>query len=147
MIRKINMDDKALYMELTTEFYASDAVMKPVPNEYIENTFSELMRSDDYLECYILSSDDRPAGYALLAKTFSQEAGGLAVWLEEIYIRDEFRGKGLGSEFFEFLKNGPAKDAKRIRLEVEEDNKGAIRLYERQGFTILPYMQMIKDFD
>ena len=36
------------------------------------------------------------AGYALLAKTFSQEAGGLVVWLDEMYVRPAYRSKGLG---------------------------------------------------
>ena len=33
----------------------------------------------------------------------------------------------------------------RLRLEVEDYNKGAMRLYERMGFELLPYLQMVID--
>ena len=39
-------------------------------------TFNELMNSETYAQCYIFEKDEKRAGYALLAKTFSQEAGG-----------------------------------------------------------------------
>ena len=31
-----------------------------------------------------------------------------------------------------------------FRLEVEEENKRAIKLYEKSGFSVLPYMEMKK---
>ena len=79
-----------------------------------------------------------------MAITFSQEAGGKTVWLEELYIKPEFRNFGLGSEFFTFLAE-TEKDCKRFRLEVEDYNKKAIELYKRKGFSFLPYSQMIKE--
>ena len=73
----------------------------------------------------------------------SQEASGLTVWIEELYIRPEFQGNGLGTQFFEFIqKEIPAR---RYRLEIEPDNEGARALYERLGFKSLDYSQMIKD--
>ena len=44
------------------------------------------------------------AGYGLIAKTFSQEAGGMVYWLEELYILEEYRSKGLGSEYFRYME-------------------------------------------
>lgn len=144
MIRKIESRDKKTYMDLVKEFYSSDAVLHPVPDEYFERTFEEMMRSKIYTEGFLLEKDGVTAGYALIAKTFSQEAGGLTVWIEEIYLRPEFRSCGLGSEFFEFLeKNRPAA---RYRLEVEPENERAVSLYRRKGFEVLPYDQLCKEF-
>ena len=95
------------------------------------------------MRLYVIESGGRPAGYALLALTFSNEAGGDVVWLDEIYIRPEFQGKGLGNEFFDFFEKEFA-SAARLRLEVEADNDGAVRLYERRGFRPLEYRQFIK---
>lgn len=143
MIRKITESDKAEYVQMVTEFYNSDAVIKPIPRDSIEATFNELMQSDVYAESFIIESDGTVAGYALLAKTFSQEAGGLCIWIEELFIKENFRGKGLGKEFFEFLfKNRPAK---RYRLEIEPENEAAVALYLKKGFDFFEYGQMVKE--
>jgi ribosomal protein S18 acetylase RimI-like enzyme len=93
----------------------------------------------------MLECDGEPAGYGLTAKTFSQEAGGYVIWLEELYIREQFRSRGLGSEFFAYVEKKYAGQAARFRLEVEEDNVRAISLYKRLGYEALDYTQMIKE--
>ena len=143
MIRRMVRGDKAAFFEMSREFYSSEAVLKPVPDEYHEKIFEELMRSSDYADCFIFVEGEKYAGYALLAKTFSREAGGSVVWLEEIYLREQYRGKGLGKEFFGFLER--EFPAARYRLEVEADNAGAIALYKKTGYKKLDYMQMVKD--
>ncbi len=143
MIRRLTHDDRETYIEFAKKFYSTEAVMAKIPERHFEVTFQELMRSEVYAECFLLVDGDQPKGYALIAKTFSQEAGGLVVWIEELYVEPDARSKGLGSEFFEFLEaNIPAK---RYRLEVEPENGGAVRLYRRFGFKEMPYGQMYKD--
>ena len=145
-IRPIIEGDREIYLKMAAEFYASDAVLLHVGNEHFSATFSELMRSDEYASCYIFELDGDVAGYSLIAKTYSQEAGGLVLWIEEIYVAPAFRGRGIGKEFFSFLiKNRPA-SVKRLRLEVERENEGAVRLYKSFGFDFLDYDQMIIDF-
>lgn len=143
MFREITEADKALYIKYVDIFYHTDVVESPVPEENYEAAFSELMRSDDYLKCYIFECENNPCGFALLSKTFSQEAGGISVTIEEIYIDEKYRGRGLATELFEYLKAKP--EIKRLRIEVEDYNEGAKRLYERMGFELLPYLQMVID--
>ena len=143
MFREITKNDKELYLHYVDIFYHTDVVESPVPKENYEAAFNELMRSDDYLKCYIFECDNKPCGFALLSKTFSQEAGGISVTIEEIYIDEEYRGRGLATEFFDYLKS--IDEIKRLRIEVEDYNEGAKRLYERMGFKLLPYLQMVID--
>ena len=143
MFRLMTPDDRDLYLHYVDLFYHSDAVEAPVPAAHYETTFRELLRSDDYLKCYIFEEDGAPCGFALLSKTFSQEAGGVSVTIEEIYIDEVFRGKGLATAFFDYLKALPG--IARLRIEVEDDNEGAKRLYRRMGFELLPYLQMVID--
>lgn len=143
MIRKLTENDRELYFSLVKEFYGSDAVLHNIPEKNIEATFSELMRSDVYTEGFVLETEGTAAGYALIAKTFSQEAGGFTVWIEELYVLPQYRSKGLGGEFFAYLeKEYPAA---RYRLEVEPENERAVALYIRKGFDMLEYGQMIKE--
>ena len=145
-IRPIRKDDKDVYLQMAGEFYSTDAVLLHVGEEHFTSTFEELMRSDDYAACYIFELDGEIAGYALLAKTYSQEAGGKVIWIEEIYVSPDFRGRGIGKAFFEFLLKNRPSDVKRLRLEVERENSGAVKLYKSFGFDFLEYDQMIIDF-
>ncbi|WP_405339931.1 GNAT family N-acetyltransferase [Ruminococcus sp.] len=143
MFRKITKDDWELYRHYVDVFYHTDAVNAPVPEENYRATFDEMMRSDAYVKGYIFECEESPCGFVLLSKTFSQEAGGVSVTIEEIYIDPEYRSRGLATEFFEWLKAQPG--IMRLRIEVEDDNEGAKRLYERMGFELLPYLQMVID--
>jgi ribosomal protein S18 acetylase RimI-like enzyme len=142
MFRKITLQDKDLFLAMVREFYASDAVDHNLPDAYHIRAFDELMRTDTYLICYIFESDGNPCGYCLLNKTYQHEAGGIVLWVEELYVRPEFRSQGLGSAFFHFLETEPHSW---IRLEVEPDNTAAIRLYEKRGFAFLPYTSMYRE--
>ena len=143
MIRRIRESDRELYYEYADKFYNSDVVNAPVPKENYKITFDEFMRSDEYVWCYIFEVDEKPCGFAMLSRTFSQEAGGVSITVEEIYIDEQHRNQGMGTQFFEYMKeNIPAA---RYRIEVEADNEKAKRLYERMGFEVLPYVQMVID--
>ena len=146
MIRKMTENEKELYITMAEEFYNSDAVLHPIPRDYFEKTANEALRSDEYAEIYLLEYEGETAGYGLTARTFSQEAGGQVLWIEELYIRKEFRSKGLGREFFSSLEDKNRGEIVRLRLEVEADNTRAISLYERLGYEVLDYVQMVKDF-
>ena len=143
MFRELREEDRALYYRYADLFYHTDAVNAPVPEQHYEVTFNECLRSSDYLKCYIFECGGVPCGFTLLSKTFSQEAGGVSVTVEEIFIEEAYRGRGLATEFFRYLKSVPG--IMRLRIEVEDDNEGAKRLYERMGFELLPYLQMVID--
>ncbi len=144
MIKRVTKEDRAVFCELMDEFYHTDAVLAPIPKEYMENTFDEAASSDTYLEAYLLRADCEYAGYAILSKSFSPEAGGKVVWIEELYIRPEHQGKGIGKQFFAFAEK--IHGLKRLRLEVEHDNTRAIKLYQELGYEVLEYKQMFKEF-
>ena len=138
MIRKIKIEDKNEYLKMAEDFYNSPAVLSSVPRSNFEDTFEELMKSSTYAEAFIFEQERKIAGYGLIARTYSQEAGGTVIWIEEIYVKEEFRNKGLGSEFINYVKeNVPAK---RYRLETEPENLRAQELYKRHGFSHLEYI-------
>lgn len=146
MIRRLTEKDRDIYLEMAEEFYHSDAVLHPVPRSYMEATVDEALRSARYTNIYIIESEGGAcAGYGVTARTFSQEAGGFVTWIEELYIREAFRSKGLGREFFSYIEEDGKGDTARLRLEVEADNTGAVALYEKLGFHIFDYVQMVKD--
>lgn len=126
---------------MADSFYHSDGVLHPIPACHHERTFQALMDKSPYARAYIIEHQGQIAGYGLLALTYSNEAGGIVVWIDELYIKPEFRGLGIGGKFIRFVKN-EHKNAARLRLELEPQNEGARRLYRREGFVDLGYEQM-----
>ena len=145
MIHRLTENDRDVYIEMAREFYHSDAVLHPIPDEYFVRTVEEAIRSDAYAEIFLFECGGETAGYGLTAKTCSQEAGGYVWWIEEVYIREKFRSRGLGREFFRYLEEQKGKEVTRLRLEVEKENTRAVSLYERLGYEVLDYVQMVKD--
>ena len=144
MIRKFVPEDREDYIRFSTEFYNSSAVDKPVPREHFEQGFDEMMRSDVYVQGYMLVCDGNNVGYCVTMKTYSVEAGGITIWIDELFVLEEYRSKGLGRELFKYIEENGDKKLRRIRLEVELDNGRAISLYKKMGFEPAPYDGMWK---
>ena len=137
-IRKITKEDKSIYTEMAKDFYSSPAVLENIPEGNITNSFELFLSGTHYGDAFIFEKDECILGYGVLAYTHSQEAGGKVVWIEEIYVKKEYRGKGIGSEFLEFVKNNIP--ARRYRLETEPENERAAALYRRHGFEHFEYV-------
>lgn len=142
---KIRKSDRDEFLTMEHDFYHSPAVLHPIPDKNHEKTFDLLMEGTPYATCIMFRSDDKTKiyGFALLALTYSNEAGGMVVWLDEIYVKPQYRCRGITGEFFKFIEKEYS-DAARIRLEAEPDNERAAKLYARNGFTELGYSQMYK---
>ena len=146
-MRRVTEKDKSIFVELTKEFYNSPAVIQPIPESTMLRTFHEIIRSNEYIEGFIIENENQDVGYGIISKSFSPEAGGPVIWFEEVYVRDGYQGKGLGGEFFGFIEEAYKEQVKRLRLEVEADNERAVDLYKRLGYDFLKYNQMVKDFE
>lgn len=145
--RPVTAADEANFYALAEEFYHSDAVLHPIPAEYHRRAFAEMMRSDQYLSGYLFTDGDSTAGFAVTNRMMQHEAGGMMVWVEELYIRPAYRGQGLGSRFLTWLEQQLQGDAVMLRLETEPENERAQELYYRLGYENLNYLQMIKRLD
>lgn len=111
-ISEITIDDKEEYINLANLFYKSDAVMQKILPENFAKTFDYLLNDKTYAEIYMVKSENQNIGYFLISKTYSQEAGGMVLLIEEIYLSENYRNKGIGKEFSHFLKTAfiPIKD-------------------------------------
>lgn len=145
MVRRMEPGDRQAYLNMAERFYRSDAVSHAVPASYHARTFDELLRSDVYVQGYLLELDGKAAGYALTSRSYSAEAGGMTLWIEELFVLPAYRGRGLGRAFFAHLRAHALQGVARLRLELTNGNARARALYEREGFVPLAYEQMVCD--
>lgn len=141
MIRKINCNDKDIYFEMSREFYRSGATATEI-DDAKRNVFWNTILENNSLNGYIFEVDGQIAGYAITVYYPSQEYGGNILWIDELFVKPKYRGRGIAKAFFEFAEK--LTDKVLLRLEAEPNNKKAISLYESLGFKKLTYIQMIK---
>lgn len=143
MIRKMEPRDRAEIIEMMRVFYTSPAVLSNGSEEIFIRDIDCCLSDSPYAEGYVFEADGVICGYGMLARSYSTEFGKPCIWLEDIYIKKEFRGLGYGSRFIEYV--GELYPDAILRLEVEQENERAVAVYEKNGFSVLPYMEMKKE--
>ena len=145
LIRPIQERDRDYFIQSNHAFYHSPAVCHEISPRNAERTFELLMHGSPYADCLIAEDETGvPCAYMLVSLTWSNEAGGLCVWLEELMVNESMRGKGIGSKMIAAVHE-KYNAAARYRLEVTAENPRAAALYRLLGFEELPYTQMIMD--
>ena len=144
MIRKMKPEDRERFCTFADEFYHSGAALHTVPKENFNRTFDAIMNGSPYVAGLILEDGGQAAGYSLLLPTYSNEIGGTVLWIDELYVRPDFRGRGLARELLRRVCSAQGGKVSALRLEVTRSNTKAISLYRSEGFHGLDYAQMMK---
>jgi GNAT superfamily N-acetyltransferase len=82
--------------------------------------------------------DGRPAGFALWFLNFSTWQGKPGIYLEDLFVRPAFRGKGIGTALLKDLAALAAREGwTRFVWQVLDWNTPAIEFYEAMGARIM----------
>jgi ribosomal protein S18 acetylase RimI-like enzyme len=88
------------------------------------------------------------AGYAVVGFGFSLEFGGRDAFVDELFVRDAERGRGIGSALLAHAeRQARQRGVQAFHLEVDHANQRARRLYERLGYKAHPRHLMTKWLD
>ncbi len=141
-IRRMQACDRTQVLEMMRAFYASPYVSTDGSETIFATDIDQCLGGSPYLEGFVFEGESGLCGYAMIAKSFSTEFGKPCIWIEDLYTREPFCGKGLGSRFLQFIAERYP-DAL-LRLEVEKENERAVHVYQKHGFDFLPYLEMKK---
>ena len=141
-IRKIQESDRLAVTDMMREFYRSPAVLTCGSEEIFGRNVAECLSGRGVLVGYVFEASGAVIGYAMTAKSYSTEFGKNCLWIEDIYIKREFRGAGVGKAFFALIERENADCI--FRLEAEAENRPAVDFYRKRGFAPLPYLELIK---
>jgi GNAT superfamily N-acetyltransferase len=108
----------------------------PSDNAFLAGVERLIERPDAEYLLAAVDDDAPPGGVVQLRYRWGIWLAGEDCWLEDLYVSEAARGRGLGSA----LTNGAIERArergcKRIELDVSEGNRPAWELYERHGFS------------
>ncbi len=89
-------------------------------------------------EALLVYEGDKPVGFALFYQSFSTFLGRAGIFLEDLYVSPDYRGRGYGKELLEFLAK-TASDRKCGRLEwcCLDWNKSSVDFYKSMGAEAL----------
>lgn len=146
MIRKMILQDKEEVFRMMRVFYDSPAVEHTAPDEILKKDIEDCLSDMPYLDGFVIEQSGELIGYAMTAISYTTEYGGLCVWLEDLYIKPEYRHTGKAREVFAFIE-AYYPHAVRFKLEVEPENISAVKCYQKYGYHVSPYAEMTKETD
>ena len=134
-ILKCGIEYKNEIHSLILEFY--ELSVEDPQSEKLKSTLAELLAHPKYGSVFLIKQINQFIGYAILCFGFSLEYGGRDAFIDELYIRKDYRNKKIGSEVLDYLcKYSRTTGLKALHIEVKEKHKEAERLYERKKFLL-----------
>jgi len=135
-IRAATVADAALLRRLIWEL----ADFEKAPDE-VQTTEADIARdgfgSNPQFRALIAEWAGQPAGFALFFPYYSTWRGA-GLHLEDLFVRPDFRGRGIGTALFARVANTAARENHRfIKLQVLNWNQPAIAMYKALGGELL----------
>jgi len=132
-IRPARPGDEQLLLELIHEL----AVYEKAPDEAIatpELIHQALFGQHPTAEAVIAQWQGAPAGFALFFHNFSTWLGRSGLYLEDLFVREDMRGNGIGKALLLHLAGiARERDCGRMEWSVLDWNRPAIEFYESLG--------------
>jgi ribosomal protein S18 acetylase RimI-like enzyme len=133
-IKIASIEDLEIILPLVRAFHEFEDLR--ITEEQRKNSITALLANLKLGGIWLTYANSQPVGYIALCIGYSIEFAGKDAFIDEFYIRPEFRGKGLGKQTLEFIKIA-AKDLeiRAIHLEVARTNTYAHKLYASANFA------------
>jgi ribosomal protein S18 acetylase RimI-like enzyme len=133
-LRRARPADLPAILPLVRRFYAHFGY--PYDEGEKARALGELLADRNHGVVWLATVDGALGGYALLSFYFSLEYGGRTAFVDELFMEEAYRGRGLGTSMLGLLEEEARRlGLKAIHLESEEENAGATALYLRLGFV------------
>lgn len=135
-IRRIGPDDIPIVHGLLVDFAKFEGVDNAgVTKEALQEV---LFGSEPCLYGFVAEDQGEIVGVAMVYKTFSTWMGTVGLFIQDLYVRPEFRGRGHGKALLRALAEfAKERNYERIDWWVLDWNENALRFYETQGAEIL----------
>jgi len=132
-IRESNVDDIPLifnfikelaeYEKMSDKVTATEKILKDA-----------LFSQNKFAEVFIAEYEGKPAGQVLFFHNFSTFKGKPGIYIEDLYVRPQYRGKGVGKALLNHINVlAKKRNCGRVEWVVLNWNKSAINFYERMG--------------
>ncbi|QQK08363.1 GNAT family N-acetyltransferase [Miniphocaeibacter halophilus] len=131
-LRQASREDTPIIFELIKDLAVYEKMLDEVvaTEELLEDHIFNKKR----VEVLIAEEDNKPIGFCLFFYNFSTFVGRSGIYLEDIYIKPEYRSNGYGKIIFkELAKIAVERNCGRMEWVCLDWNKSAIEFYKKMG--------------
>ena len=140
-IRLATPDQREAVIELINELWTYSDIAAERDN--ISLAVDLIFSQPGLAEIHLLYEGDEVAGYFILVPSVSVEYGGLHVVLDELFVREPFRRRGLGRQIINFVLDRCREQGWLvIEAMADAENKVAQYFYGSHGFTPEPWVHL-----
>ena len=133
--KPLEISDISIITQMMQDFYAIDNY--PMDVEVAKTLFQEFISNEHLGKSWLMYSENEIVGYIILTFIFSFEYSGKIAFVDELFIKETARGKGIGKEAIQFIQaEVPKLSLKLLYLEVEPHNENAQKLYLAHDFEL-----------
>ena len=127
------IDDLEKLLPLVEGFHAHHGV--EMSSEERLAALQPLLEGIPHGVCYLIGPRKAPVGYIVVSFGYSVERGGIDGTIDEFFIREKVRKRGMGSEVLMTLLPALREHGiKALHLEVDQADENVQRLYKKAGF-------------
>ena len=133
-VRPALRTDVPALVALMQAFYAESDF--PLPAGPAAAAFEALLADENLGGVWIAEEDGEAVAHAVLTVCFSMEYSGLRGFVDDLYVRPQVRGRGVGAELLAAIRAAAhTRGVRAMHVEVGPDNAVARRLYARAGYA------------
>jgi ribosomal protein S18 acetylase RimI-like enzyme len=123
-LRRAGEQDLETLLPLFRHFYEHFGYAWSEPPK--RRAIAELLADPSAGSIWLILSDDKLAGYLVLSFYFSIEYDGRTAFIDELWVENAARGRGLGTAALELMAaECPALGVRRLHLEADRTNPRA----------------------
>lgn len=135
IFRKFNQDDFQQLAAMVLGLYTKDATRNShMTVEKVKQTTEKMSSANSSGQIFIFEHDSQTIGYSIVNRFWSNEFSGEISYIDELFVKPNFRNLGISTQFFEFLENEHGNNAVAFMLETVHTNEKAIKFYQKIGF-------------
>jgi GNAT superfamily N-acetyltransferase len=132
-IRKAELKDVTTILNLIKELAEYERLLDKVTateDKLIDTIFGK----DNFVEVWLAEINNEPAGQVIFFRNYSTFLANPGYYIEDIYVRPQFRGKGIGKKLLnKVIELAAEKNYGRVEWCVLNWNEPAIDFYKKIG--------------
>jgi GNAT superfamily N-acetyltransferase len=141
-MRPASSSDIPLLVELMAQFYTEAGY--DLNHARAAEAFAAILADERLGYVWIIQAEQQDVGHIVLALRYSMEYGGLIAYLDDLYVKAEWRNKGLSTgALMEVRSFCERAGIRALTVEVGHNNGPAQTVYRRIGFAETPDRQLL----